>query len=152
MSDFDPPITMNNTAVIPANSQITPLIDTTYWNDTGPWASAASAAAPGKSRGQLAGMRVTLTYLCVTDNSTVTFQIMTNPSGTTNAAFEADANLDGNGGAMVNGVLTAVAGTTYPVSWLPVTPDWRIIITAGATAPSAIRTTMIITPRRTAGA
>lgn len=143
------PITLSNTTALPGNSQIVPVIDTTYWNNTAPWAAAASAAAPGKSRGALGGYRVTGSVACTGQNVTLTFQILTNPSGTTNAAFEADTNVSGTGGT---GAVTVVAGTTQPFSWLPTTPDWRIIITAGATGPTTLRTAVNIVHGRTAGA
>lgn len=132
------PISMSNTIVLPGNSQKTPLIDSTTWNADGPWAPTATLPAPGKSRGQLAGVRVTGTITPVTDAVTLTFELLTNPSGTTNAAFEADVNVAGTGGT---GSITVAAGATQPFSFLPSTPDWRIYVLAGATAPTALRST-----------
>lgn len=142
-------ISLSNPAALPGNSQIVPLIDTTYWRDTGNWPAAASAAAPGKSRGQLGGYRITGTVKPTGQSVTVTFQILTNPTGTTSAAFEADVNVSGTGGT---GSVVVASGSTQPFSWLPPTPDWRIIITAGATGPTTLSTTAEIVKARTSGA
>lgn len=143
------PISISNQTALPGNSQITPVIDTTYWNDSPPWAPAAAAAPPGKSRGQLAGGRITGTITPVAQNATVTFLLLTDPSGTTAAAFEADVNVSGTGGT---GSAVITAGSTFTYSWLPTSPDWRVIVTAGATGPTALRTTVNIIWDRTSGA
>jgi hypothetical protein len=132
------PITMSNTIVLPGNSQKTPLVDSTTWNAGGPWAPTTTLPAPDKSRGQLAGVRVTGTITPVTQGVTLTFELLTNPSGTTSAAFEADVNVSGTGGT---GSVSIAAGATQPFDWLPLTPDWRVYVTAGGTAPSALRST-----------
>lgn len=143
------PIPISNQTALPGNSQIVPIIDTTYWQAGGTWGPAASAAAPGLSRGQLAGARITGSVTPTGQNVTITFQILSNPAGTTSAAFEADVNVSGTSGT---GSATITAASTFTYSWLPVTPDWRIIITAGATGPTTLRTTADIVWDRTSGA
>lgn len=143
------PITLSNTTALPGNSQIVPVIDTTYWDNAPPWAAAASAAAPGKSRGALGGKRVTGSITPGGQAVTLTFQIMSNPGGTTSAAFEADTNVSGTGGT---GAVSVASNATQPFSWLPATADWRIIVTAGGTGPTTLRSSVVIVDARTAGA
>lgn len=142
------PITISNQMPVPANSQTVPLIDTTYWNDTGPWASTATTPGPGKSRGQLGGCRVTGTITPGGQAATLRFLILSNPSGTTNAAFELDTNVSGTSST---GSVSVSSNATQPFSWLPPTPDWRIEVLAGGTAPTTLRSTLVITPLRTSG-
>lgn len=134
-----------NSAPVPANSGHSYVYDSTKWNDI-PWVAGTASAAPGKSRGQLKGRRVTGTVTPVTQDITLVFEILTNPDGTTSAAWEQDVNGPGGGSVAVT------AGTTQPYSWLPFTGDHRIRIAAGATAPSAIRTETVMSPHRTSGA
>jgi len=136
-----------NQMPIPAASQSVPLIDTTTWNDAGPWASTATTPGPGKSRGQLDGLRWTGTVRPAGQAVTVTFKLLTNPSGTTNAAFETDTNVSNT----VAGVATVAAGSTFTFSWLPVTPDYRIEVLAGGTPPTTLFTTIAGVPGRTSG-
>ena len=144
MSSFDT-ITVANPVALPGNSQKAPLIDTTYWNDTGPWAAASSTPAPGKSRGQLAGRRFTGSVSPTSQAITLTFEILTKPAGTTNAAFEADTTVAGTGGT---GSMTVAAGATQTFDFRPATPDSRIYVTAGGTAPSALSSTLVIVTDR----
>lgn len=146
---YTEPITIANQMPVPSNSQTVPLIDTTYWNDTGPWSSTATTPGPGKSRGQLAGMRVTGSVTPGGQSITLRFLILSNPSGTSNTAFELDTNVSGTGGT---GSVTVASNATQPFSWLPSTPDWRIEVLAGGTAPTTLRSTLVITPKRTSGA
>lgn len=147
MSDFDT-ITMSNTIVLPGNSQKTPLIDSTYWNYAPHWAPATNIPAPGFSRGALGGRRITGTVLPTVQNVTLSFYLLTNPSGTTNAAWELDINVSGTSGT---GSVTVTAGSTQPFSWLPPTPDFLIVVAAGATAPTALRSTLEMVTGRTSG-
>lgn len=149
MSDFDPPISIADQMPLPANSQTVPLIDSTYWNYLPPWTSIATVPGPGKSRGQLAGRRVTGTISPTVQNVTLRFLILTNPVGTTNAAWELDTNVSGTSST---GSVVVSAGATQPFSWLPATPDFKIEVLAGATAPTALHSTLVISPMRTAGA
>lgn len=147
MSDYDPPIEIYNQMPIPTLNQSVPLIDSTRWNDQPPWTSTGTTPGPGKSRGQLGGRRLTGHVRPTTQGVTVTFKLLTQPSGTTNAAFETDTNVSNTTG----GVATVAAGATFVFSWLPTTPDWRIEVLAGGTAPSALDSSIIITPHRTSG-
>lgn len=147
MSDaLNDTISFANQMPIPAASQSVPLIDTTTWNANGPWASTATTPGPGKSRGQLDGLRWTGTVKTTGQAVTVTFKILTDPSATTNAAFETDT-ANGPGG----GTVVVAAGNTYPFSWLPVTPDYRIEVLAGATPPTTLLTTIMGVQGRTSG-
>lgn len=142
---FPDPITLNAIPAIPANSQVAPIIDTTYlWNQA-QWSSAASSAAPGLCRNMLAGRRVVGTVGSTGQAFTIKFEILTNPSGTTAAAFETDINAPGGGSFSI------AASSTQPISWLPPTPDWRITATAGGTAPTTIPVSLIFTLDRNAG-
>lgn len=142
-------ITISNQMPVPTLNQTVPLIDSTYWNDAPPWTSIATTPGPGKSRGQLAGRRITGSVNPTVQGITLRFLILTNPTGTTNAAFELDTNVSGTSST---GSVAVAAGATQPFSWLPSTPDWRIEVLAGGTAPTALRSTVVITPARTAGA
>lgn len=138
------PITFDNSVPLPANSGHSYLLDTTCWNDR-PWVIGAASGVPGKSRGQLAGKRVTGTITPTGQTITVTFELLTNPSGTTSAAWEADANIG------TSGAFTVASTVTQPFSWLPPTTDYRIRVTAGATAPTAIKSTCVVVTARTSG-
>lgn len=142
-------ITISNQMPIPANSQSVPLIDTTYWNDGPQWTSTATTPGPGKSRGQMGGKRITGTITPGGQAVTLRFLLCTNPSGTTNAAFELDTNVSGTSST---GSVSVSSNATQPFSWVPTTPDWRIEVLAGGTAPTTLRSTVVITPMRTSGA
>jgi len=142
------PITLSNTIVLPTASQKTPLVDTTYVNGAaGLWAPTATLPGPGTSRAQYAGCRITGTITPTVQDVTLTFEILTNPTGTTSAAYEADTTVAGTGGT---GAVTVTAGTTQPFDFRPTTPDWRIYVTAGGTAPTALRSTAVIVKDRAA--
>lgn len=148
MSDaLNDTISFANQMPIPAASQSVPLIDTTTWNANGPWASTATTPGPGKSRGQLDGLRWTGTVKTTGQAVTVTFKLLTDPSATTNAGFETDTNVSNT----VSGVATVAAGSTFVFSWLPTTPDYRIEVLAGATPPTTLLTTMVGVQGRTSG-
>lgn len=142
-------ITISNQMPIPTLSQTVPLIDTTYWNDAPQWTSTATTPGPGKSRGQLGGRRVTGTITPGGQAVTLRFLILSNPSATTNAAFELDTNVSGTSST---GSVSVSSNATQPFSWVPPTPDWRIEVLAGGTAPTTLRSTLVITEMRTAGA
>lgn len=140
-----PERTMNiNSVPLPANSGHVLLIDSTrrLIQST---ISAAAAQAPGTYRSAWKGGRVTGTISPTAQNLTITFEELTAPTGTTNAAFSTDASGPSSGTA------TIVAGTVYQFSWLPATSDWRVRLTAGATAPSAIDVSVVVTWDRTSG-
>lgn len=139
------PITLGTNATpLPGNSQHTYVVDSTRFNDGG-WTAAAAASAPGKNRGVLGGSRCAGTILPVGQAVTAVFEVLTDYDGTTSAAFEQDTN--GPGG----GSIAIAAGTTQPYSWLPPAVDWRIRVLAGATAPTALRTSTQIVWDRSAG-
>lgn len=140
-------ISIYNQMPIPSANQSVPLIDSTYWNDVPPWTSTATTPGPGKSRGQLDGLRWTGTIRPTGQAVTVTFKLLTNPSATTNAGFETDTNVSNT----VSGVATVAAGSTFTFSWLPVTPDYRIEVASGATPPTTLLTTLVGVQGRTSG-
>lgn len=135
-----------NSVPLPANSGHVLLIDSTrrLIQST---ISAAAAQAPGTYRSAWKGARITGSIKPTAQTITVTFELLTTPSGTTSAAFETDTNVTNT----VGGVATVAAGSTFTFSWLPVTGDWRIRITAGATAPSSIDVSCVVTWGRTSG-
>jgi hypothetical protein len=138
-------LTIANQAPIPANSQIVPLLDSTCWNDAPPWVSTATTPGPGRSRAQFTGCRVQGTVTPTAQAMTITFEGLLNPSGTTNAAFGTDTN------APDAGVKVVAAGATYVFDYLPRFPDFRITMTAGATAPTALSTTLVLVWDRASG-
>lgn len=138
-------ISISNQTPLPGNSQHTYAYDSTLWND-GPVAAAAAATAPGKSRGQLSGRRITGVITPTGQTVTVVFEILVNPAGTTSGAWATDANGPGGGSVAV------VTTQNYAFSWLPVAPDHRIRILAGATAPTTLWSALVLTPERTSGA
>jgi hypothetical protein len=140
------PISILNQTAIPSNSQIVPILDSTYWAYAAPWTTTASLAAPGKSRGQLAGARVYGTILVTDQNATAKFYLLTNPSGTTSGAWELDGNIG------TSGAVTLTAGTGFSFNWLPYASDFLITITAGANNPDAVYTNINLTWDRSSGA
>lgn len=147
MSALYDTISWSNQMPIPAASQSVPLVDSTCWNSTAPWTTTATTPGPGKSRGQLDGLRWTGSVKTTGQAVTVTFKILTDPSATTNAGFETDTNVSNT----VAGVATVAAGSTFVFSWLPVTPDFRIEVLAGATPPTTLLTTIQGVEGRTSG-
>lgn len=135
-----------NSVPLPANSGHVLLIDSTrrLIQST---ISAASAQAPGTYRSAWKGARITGSITPTGQTITVTFELLIAPSGTTSAAFATDTNVSNT----VAGVATVVSGATFTFSWLPTTGDFRIRITAGATAPSAIDVDCVATWGRTSG-
>lgn len=76
-------------------------------------------------------------------DSTLTFQIMTDRAGTTAAAWTTDP--DGPGTA---GVVTLSAGVLKKFAWRPRSSHFRIIGKAGATKPDAVSGEVFITYKR----
>lgn len=140
-------ISWANQMPIPSANQSVPLIDSTTWNANGPWTTTATTPGPGKSRGQIDGLRWTGSVKATGQAVTVTFKLLTDSSGTTNAAFETDTNVSNT----VAGVATVAAGSTFVFSWLPVTPDFRIEVLSGGTPPTTLLTTIVGNYSRTSG-
>lgn len=130
---------------LPANSGTVILIDSTrrLLEST---ASAASAQAPGSYRCAWTGARLTGSVTPTGQTITITYEIMHNSAGTTSSAFSTDTNAPGGG------TQTVATTVTQPFSWLPATNDFRIRITAGATAPTALAATCELIWDRTSGA
>jgi hypothetical protein len=92
------------------------------------WASIASGAAalaPGRLRGKYPTPKIAYTVRCTTQNVTFDEQVLTGNAGTS-----ADWETQGTGTG------TVTAGTTTVREFRPEAPDWRILITAGATGPA----------------
>jgi hypothetical protein len=139
------PITIPNGTPLPANLGHTYAFDSTLYNNGG-WVATAASAAPGKDRGFLGGYRMTGTILPITQGLTLFFEILTNPGGTTSAAWEQDTSGPDGGTKVV------AAATTYQWSWLPAAADYRVRAVAGAAAPSAIQSSVVVVKDRTSGA
>jgi hypothetical protein len=141
---LDRTLIMNSTAPLPANAGNTYVIDSTRMGSGG-WVAAASATAPGTTREMLAGYRVQGSILPTGQAVTVYLELLTKPTGTTSGAFEADATADSAG------VITVASNTTKIINWLPITADWRIRVLAGATAPTALDTSFVLSGDHSAG-
>lgn len=139
------PIIISGQMPVPAANQTVPLLDTTQWGDAPHWTSTATTPGPGRMRAVLYGGRVSGNISPVGQGLTVTFESLINPAATTNAAYGLDANAPNAGTA------TVAAGDTYTFDWLPRFGDWRILVTAGATPPSAIASQVIVNWDRNAG-
>lgn len=100
-------------------------------------AAGGADLAPGSFRGRLRSAKVAYTVKCATNDVTYADQILTGSAGTS-----ADWETQG-----ASGTATVTAGTTSVHEFRPEAPDWRILITAGATGPTTcvIRGTVTFT-------
>ncbi len=131
------PLVITGQPPLPANSGYTYVLDSTSRCIT-PLVASAARKVPGAYRHAWAGGRVRATIKAATQDVTANLLLLTNSAGTTNAAWEVDATADSSG------AITVTAGTTKVIDWLPRTPDFALEILAGATAPSALTTTVTI--------
>ena len=76
---------------------------------------------------------------------TLTFQLLADPTGTTSGAWVSDATMG------TAGVITVTSGTTQPFSWLPPTPDYRILVTNSGAGLTALKSTLLLATDRAAG-
>ena len=114
---------------LPANGQFVNLLDTTRFDyDRGPF---SATSAPGDRRGRLAGRRVRGFVKPTGANVVVRLKLLTNPDGTTGAAFEDDTTADAGG--MTDGVVTVTDGTAQLIDWLPRTGDYKVECEASGT-------------------
>ena len=137
MPEAKRPLVITVQPPLPANSGYTYVLDSTSRTIT-PLVASAARKVPGSFRHSWAGGRVRATVKAATQDVTANLLLLTNSAGTTNAAWEVDATADSAG------AITVTAGTTKVIDWLPRTPDYALEILAGASAPSALTTTVTI--------
>jgi hypothetical protein len=137
MPEAKRPLVITGQPPLPANSGYTYVLDSTSRCIT-PLVASAARKVPGAYRHSWAGGRVRSTIKATTQDVTANLLLLTNSAGTTNAAWEVDATADSAG------AITVTAGTTKVIDWLPRTPDFALEILAGASAPSALTTTVTI--------
>jgi hypothetical protein len=137
MPEAKRPLIITDQAPLPANSGYTYVMDSTSRTIT-PLVASAARKVPGPYRHSWAGGRVRATITAATQNVTANLLLLTNSASTANTAWEVDATADSSGAVAVT------AGTTKIIDWLPRTPDYALEILAGATAPSALTTTVTI--------
>lgn len=112
---------------VPSNDGYAHIIDSTRGFAGTPANAATLVATGGDHRGRWAGARLEFSIQVTGQNATLVRQIWNG------SAFETVANT-----SEINGSQTLTAGTTYPVRWVPPTPDWRMYLLAGSTAPTTV--------------
>jgi hypothetical protein len=115
----------------PGNNEFVVVLDSTHRLHTGTTASVATGSAylaPGAYRNAWAGAIVKYTVRSTTQGVTALDQILTGNAGTA-----ADWETQG-----ASGTHAVTAGTTTVVEYKPLAADWRLVIQAGATGPSAL--------------
>ncbi len=120
--------------VPPGNSGYVVLFDSTKGPANMSWSALTSNPAPGTWRGMYKGASYRYTIKTTTESVTVDEQVLTG-SGTTNAAWETQG---------AAGTFTVAAGTTAARNFLPLSPDHRILVTAGGTAPATLESQLEI--------
>lgn len=138
MSNPLKPMEIRWTAV-PANNGICVLFDST--RGPGLMSSAgvltgSSFLAPGPHRGLYAGYGIRYTIRVTGNNCTGDEQIKT-----ANAGASTDWETQG-----ATGTYTITAGTTVTREFKPMGGEWRLILTAGATAPTTVFFEAVIYP------
>lgn len=114
----------------PGNSGFVIPIDSTRGlveSTGGPILAGSAFLAPGSFRYKWPRRIVTWTIKAATQNVTLDEQVLSGIAGTS-------SDWETQGAA---GTHTITAGTTATGEFKPLSPDWRILITAGATGPSA---------------
>ena len=115
--------------VAPGNSAfVIPFDSTRLAAEYASIASGGAALAPGDYRGRLRNAKIGYSVLCTTQNVTVDEQVLTGNAGTS-------ADWDTQGASPS---ATVTAGTEEIAEFRPLAPDWRILITAGATGPATL--------------
>lgn len=132
------PLRLTYTTVPANNGTVYPLDSTCGTTQT-------PAAAPGTHRGRWSGGRVAGTIKNGNQAVTVTLEALTGVAGTS-ADWETDTTADQAGS------FTLAASTTKVINWLPPTPDFRVKVTAGGTAPNSLTNHLMIVWDRTSGA
>lgn len=110
------------TPTLPTANQYVIILDSTRFCYETVANSASLVATAGSARGLWPRVRVDFVVNCTTQNVTVVRQ-------------------GWSGGAWVtvaSGSETVTAGTPFPKGWMPETPDWRIYVLAGGTAPATL--------------
>jgi hypothetical protein len=118
---------------LPGNSQHTLLFDTTRGclNRDSSFVATAAAPVPGTEKGGgYRGKTVTCWVKPTGQSITAVFEALTDPDGTTAAAFEQDVDAPGGGSVVV------AAGDAQPFEWTPKYAHYRCRLVAGGTAPS----------------
>jgi hypothetical protein len=125
-------------ARIPTLSQYLAVVDSTLGVALLPTASTAATAVPGLYRGRWPRKRVVTVVRNGDQAITVRHLILSNSPGTTNAAWEVDTNAPGAGSVAL------AANTTTAYSWCPPSPDYKVELVAGGTAPATLVTSVTI--------
>jgi hypothetical protein len=118
--------------VPPGNSAFVIPMDSTRGPANLSYASIAAGSsylAPGPWRGKLVPAIVRYSIKSTTENVTLDEQVLTGVAGTS-----ADWESQGTDGT----AQTITAGTTAIREFKPLGHDWRLLITAGATGPTAL--------------
>ena len=137
---IDYPFTVGAPA-LPGNSQHTYMLDTTYIGTESTTLSTSARTTLGPSRALCTGKRAVGTILCTGQDVTCTFEILVGDN-----TWQTDP--DGPGTA---GVKTVTATVVFKFDWLPKANEYRIRITAGATGPTTLSTTLYLIDDRNAG-
>jgi hypothetical protein len=126
----------------PGNSQIVQPFCSTYRIDQsvshGAFAAAAAAEAPGDIRGKWSGWTMRGLVNCTVQDVTVGLYIKTGNVGTS-ADWEIDAGPP-------SGTFTVTAATARPFTWRPGGSEFRMRVTAGATAPTTLYIDITLMP------
>lgn len=113
-------------AVVPGNSAyVIPWDSTRLVPEYSSIAAGGAALAPGSFRGHRRRAMISYSVLCTDQNVTYSEQVLTGNAGTS-----ADWDTQGTGTG------TVTAGTETVREFRPLCPDWRLLITAGATGPT----------------
>lgn len=115
----------------PGANQIAIAFDSTRGPANMTWAPVAAGSAflvPGPWRAAYPGAVIRYSILCTAQSVTLAEQVLT---GSSNPAVAGDWETQGAAGAAV-----IAAGVTAPREFKPLTPDWRITLTAGGTGPT----------------
>ena len=111
----------NYTPTLPTANQYVIMLDSTRGLNTAVANAASLGATAGTKRGKWAGQRVDFVVNCTTQDVTVVRQ-----------------GWNGAWVTVASGSATVTAGTPLPIGWMPETPDWRIYVLAGGTAPATL--------------
>lgn len=112
----------------PANSEFSVVLDSTRGlaNSQASVATGGAGLVPGNFRNRWGGAIVRYSALTTTQNVTLLQQILTGVGG-----VAGDWETQGSAGSV-----TVTAGTTAVGEFKPLTPDWRLVVQAGGTAPA----------------
>lgn len=131
-------LTITGQPTVPAANGETMLVDSTRRLLEAPGTS-SSRLAPGSYRHAWAGGRVRGTIKNGDQAITINLLLLSNPTATTNSAWEVDATAESSG------AIALTSNTTKVIDWLPRTSDWAIEAAMGATATSSLVTNFTVT-------